>query len=167
MTTRLTPLILSLSLIHGTPAAAGSSSAEAAPRQSTNHAAMAMGFDQDKTTHHFLLFTDGGAIDISVKDAGDRANLDAIRGHLPHITQMFGDGNFSAPMLVHDRTDVPGTSKMAQLKDRIRFRYAETPRGGRVDIVTSDADALAALHEFLRFQITDHKTGDPLTPRRR
>jgi hypothetical protein len=25
------------------------------------------------------------------------------------------------------------------------------------------ARALLAVHEFLRFQITDHKTGDPLT----
>ena len=30
-----------------------------------------MGFDQQRTAHHFLLFKDGGAIDVSVKDAGD------------------------------------------------------------------------------------------------
>ena len=158
MTFRMTTLTLSLLTVHAIPLGAAAQS---------SHAAMAMGFDQDKTTHHFLLFTDGGAIDISVKDPSDRSNLDAIRGHLPHITQMFGDGNFSAPMLVHDRQDVPGTATMAQRKDRIRFRYTETSRGGRVDVVTTDPQALAALHEFLRFQITDHRTGDPLTPRRR
>src|SRR3989304_2110719 len=43
--------------------------------------AQVMGFDQDKTTHHFYLFGDGGAIDVSVKDAADKANLDAIRAH--------------------------------------------------------------------------------------
>ena len=42
------------------------------------------------------------------------------------------------------------------------YRYRDTPGGGRVDIVTSDAEALEAIHAFLRFQITDHKTGDPL-----
>jgi hypothetical protein len=36
-----------------------------------------------------------------------------------------------------------------------------------VDIVTTDAEALKAVHDFLRFQIADHKTGDPLTPRKR
>ena len=118
-----------------------------------------MGFDQDKTVHHFRLHADGGAVDIAVRDDGDAANLDAIRSHLPHIARMFGDGNFDAPMLIH-QTTVPGTDRMAALKSRIRFVYVETPRGGRLDIFTTDADALAAVHEFLRFQIADHRTGD-------
>ena len=118
-----------------------------------------MGFDQDKTAHHFRLHADGGAVDIAVRDDGDAANLDAIRSHLPHIARMFGDGNFDAPMLIH-QTTVPGTDRMAALKSRIRFVYVETPRGGRLDIFTTDADALAAVHEFLRFQIADHRTGD-------
>ena len=119
-----------------------------------------MGFDQDKTTHRFLLHADGGAVDIFVKDRADAKNREAIRSHLPHIAQMFGDGNFSAPMLIHE-TNVPGTAQMAALKNRIRFAYVETPGGGRLDIVTADAEALKAVHEFLRFQIRDHKTGDP------
>ena len=121
-----------------------------------------MGFDQDATVHHFRLHADGGSIDIAAKDRNDAANRDAIRAHLPHIAQMFGDGNFEAPMLIHD-TNVPGTEKMAALKSRIRFVYVETPVGGRLDVFTTDKDALAAVHEFMRFQITDHKTGDPLT----
>lgn len=118
-----------------------------------------MGFDQDKTVHHFRLHPDGGAVDIAVRDGADTVNRDAIRSHLPHIAQMFGDGNFDAPMLIH-QTEVPGTDRMAALKSRIRFVYAETPRGGRLDILTTDADALAAVHAFLRFQIADHRTGD-------
>ena len=53
------------------------------------------------TTHHFLLFKDGGAIDVSVKNASDAMNRDAIRSHLPHLASMFGTGTFDAPMLVH------------------------------------------------------------------
>jgi hypothetical protein len=56
--------------------------------------AMVMGFDQARTTHHFLLFDDGGAIDVSVDESTDTKNRDAIRSHLPHIATMFGDGNF-------------------------------------------------------------------------
>ena len=118
-----------------------------------------MGFDQDKTVHHFRLHFDGGAVDIAVKDGADDVNRDAIRSHLPHIAQMFSDGNFDAPMLIH-QAEVPGTDRMAALKSRIRFVYVETPRGGRLDIFTTDADALAAVHAFLRFQIADHRTGD-------
>jgi hypothetical protein len=118
-----------------------------------------MGFDQQKTTHHFYLYPDGGAIDVSANDPNDQADITAARAHLPHVAKMFSDGDFSAPVLVH-ATDVPGTADLARLKDRVTYRYEETPRGGRVSIVTADPDALAALHQFLRFQIADHKTGD-------
>ena len=129
--------------------------------------AAVMGFDQEKTAHHFYLHDDGGTIDVSVKDAADTQNRGAIRTHLPHIAGMFGRGDFEAPMLVHDSRDVPGTAVLATLKQRIAYTYVETPAGGRVDIVTTDPAALAAVHEFLRYQIREHHTGDPgkVTPR--
>jgi len=130
-------------------------------RQMNQRGAQVMGFDQEKTTHHFYLYADGGAIDVAVNDASDKTNLDAIRAHLPHIAMMFSHGNFDAPMLVHD-TNVPGTVEMAKLKDRITYKYAQTSKGGRVKIMTTDAEALKAVHAFLKFQITDHKTGDSL-----
>jgi hypothetical protein len=49
---------------------------------------------------------------------------------------------------------------MQREKANIRYSYEETEAGGRVRIRTSNADALKAVHEFLRFQITDHQTGD-------
>ena len=126
-----------------------------------------MGFDQERTAHRFFLFNDGGAIDVSVKAAGDTKNRDAIRSHLPHIASMFGSGNFDAPMLVHDSANVPGTKVMAARKGAIRYQYVETANGGRVNIVTSDREALDAVHAFLKFQIAEHKTGDPATVRPR
>jgi len=134
---------------------------------SDQRGAMVMGFDQARTTHHFLLFNDGGAIDVSVNDLADTKNRDAIRSHLPHIAMMFGDGNFDAPMLVHDSKNVPGTKAMTKRKGAIQYQYVETSKGGRVDIVTSDPAALAAVHQFLKFQIAEHKTGDPTTVRTR
>ena len=126
-----------------------------------------MGFDQQRTSHHFLLFADGGAIDVAVKDAADTTNRDAIRSHLPHIAALFGRGDFNAPMLVHGSRDVPGTKIMAARKDAIQYRYVDTANGGRVDIVTTDPEAHTAIHEFLRFQISDHKTGDSTAVRKR
>jgi hypothetical protein len=138
-----------------------------------HHAAMdkrgakVMGFDQGKTTHEFILFTDGGAIDVRVNAPSDTEDRQAIRSHLPHIAKMFGSGDFDAPMLVHDSADVPGTKVMSARKHMIRYEYVETPNGGRVNIVTTDREALDAVHAFLRFQIADHKTGDSPTVRRR
>lgn len=38
----------------------------------------AMGFDQSKTTHHFLLTKDGGAIEVSANDPSDSASRDQV-----------------------------------------------------------------------------------------
>jgi hypothetical protein len=129
--------------------------------------AAVMGFDQARTRHHFYLYDDGGAIDVAVKDQTDKVNRDAIRSHLPHIAMLFGQGDFAAPMLVHDSRNVPGVAEMARLKEKIAYVYAETPAGGRVDIRTRDAAALKAVHEFLKFQIADHQTGDSVEIRKR
>lgn len=130
-------------------------------RAMNERGAIVMGFDQDKTVHHFYLYADGGAIDIAVTDASDTPNRDAIRAHLPHIATMFGSGNFDPPMLVHDSKSVPGTAALKAHSDAVTYTYVETPGGGRVNIVTADPAALKALHEFLRYQIVEHQTKDP------
>ena len=38
-----------------------------------------------------------------------------------------------------------------------------TSSGGRVVIRTADRQAKAAIQEFLRYQIREHATGDPLS----
>ena len=124
--------------------------------------AMVMGFDQEKTTHHFRLYEDGGSIEVTANSGDDSANRTAIRDHLPHIAQMFAAGNFDAPMEVHAQR-VPGSAELARLREKVSYKYVELPNGGRVDILTTDAAALRAVHEFLKFQIMDHKTGDPAT----
>jgi hypothetical protein len=136
-------------------------------RSNDQQGAMVMGFDQARTTHHFLLFDDGGAIEVGVNDSADMENRDAIRSHLPQIAMMFGEGNFDAPMLVHDSKNVPGTKVMTERQGAIRYQYVETAKGGRVNIVTSDPAALIAVHQFLKFQIAEHKTDDPTTVRTR
>jgi hypothetical protein len=128
-------------------------------REMLTRGAQAMGFDQERTIHHFLLYEDGGAIDVTVKETGDHANLQAVRQHLQQIAGMFKAGDFGKPALTHAQ-EVPGTADMTRLKDRITYQYEEAPLGGRVRIVTRDAAALAAVHAFLHFQIEDHRTGD-------
>jgi hypothetical protein len=128
-------------------------------RDMLTRGAQAMGFDQERTVHHFLLYEDGGAIDVAVKEASDHANLHAVREHLQQIAGLFKEGDFGKPALTHAQ-QVPGTADMTRLKDRITYQYEETALGGRVRIVTRDAAALAAVHAFLHFQIEDHQTED-------
>jgi hypothetical protein len=123
-----------------------------------------MGFSQTATTHHFLLSPNGGVIQVEVNDPADTTTRNNIRMHLNHIAQAFQSGDFDIPMFVHDSVP-PGVPEMKQLRKNIRYAYEETPNGGRVIISSSDKEALAAIHRFLRFQIEEHKTGDPLQPR--
>ncbi len=120
-----------------------------------------MGFSHDKTTHHFILLRDGGSIEVAANDATDTKSRDQIRMHLKHLAQLFAKGNFNAPMLVHDQTP-PGVEIMKQKAAAIAYQFSETEKGGRVHITTKDAEALQAIHDFLRFQSKDHQTGDSL-----
>jgi hypothetical protein len=126
-----------------------------------NRGNQGMGFDQEKTAHHFLLRKDGGAIQVKANSGEDRASINHIRMHLEHIRAAFQSGDFNIPGFVHDQTP-PGVPAMIKLKDQIHYRYEEMAQGGRVVISTTNAEALGAVHSFLRFQITEHKTGDAL-----
>ena len=120
-----------------------------------------MGFAQDKTTHHFLLRRDGGAIQVTANSSGDKASKEEIQMHLRHTAQAFHSGDFNIPMFVHDQTP-PGVVVMQKLKGDITYKYQELENGARVVISSSNAEAVKAIHEFLKFQITEHKTGDAL-----
>jgi hypothetical protein len=54
----------------------------------------------------------------------------------------------------------PGVDTMTRLRSKIRYEFQSTEGGGRLRITTADVQALAAVHDFLRFQIEDHGTGD-------
>ena len=120
-----------------------------------------MGFDHTKTTHHFRLSPEGGAIEITANSVDDTESRDQIRAHLGHISEMFADGNFKAPMLIHEQTP-PGVPVMQKLKSEIAYRFEETERGATIHISTTNSKALDAIYKFLRFQIKEHKTGDSL-----
>ncbi len=118
-----------------------------------------MGFSQTATTHHFLLNASGGEIQVEGNDTADATTRNEIRMHLGHIAKAFQGGDFNIPMFVHD-TVPPGVPEMKRLQKNIQYSFEETPNGGRVVISSTDKEALTAIHQFLRFQIEEHKTGD-------
>ncbi len=136
-----------------------------AQHENHDHAAMmargekAMGFSQTATTHHFRLLKDGGYVQVQANSDGDTANRDRIRMHLQEQAKRLSAGDFSLSEQTHDRI-LPGTPEMQKLKSAITYRYEEIERGGRLRIRSSDPRAIAAIHDFLKFQIADHKTDD-------
>src|SRR2546429_7189433 len=86
-----------------------------------------MGFSHEKTTHHFRLYKDGGAIEVTANDAKDTASRDQIQMHLGHIAKMFAAGDFNAPKMVHDRVP-PREPQLERLKAGMEYEY---PQNGR------------------------------------
>jgi hypothetical protein len=123
-----------------------------------------MHFDQMAAVHHFLIETGGGTITLDAKDTADDATRASIREHLKMIAGDFARGDFSSPFATHGEVP-PGAKEMARLKTDIHYAYEETAGGGRVVIRTDRPEAVAAIHQFLGYQIKEHKTGDPI-PRR-
>jgi hypothetical protein len=121
----------------------------------------AMGFDQDATTHHFMLTAMGGSIEVTVNNGDDDKNLTAIRAHLRTIAEEFTRGQFDKPFQTHGEVP-PGAAAMQANAGAIVFIYQDLSAGGAVRIETNDAGLLQAVHAFLRYQITEHRTGDSL-----
>ena len=140
------------------------SRAQSAPKKPDPHdsayAAMqrrgktAMGVDQYTSTHHFDELPDGGTIQL-VRDVDDTAGVAQIRAHLRAEARAFRAGDFSTPEFVHMQM-VPGSKVMAAKRDVITYTTRDIPRGAELRITTRDAEALAAIHQFLAFQRTEH-----------
>lgn len=121
-----------------------------------------MGFSHEATKHTFRLEADGGAVEVRANDANDAKNITKIRMHLKEIASDFTKGNFAKPEAIHAKLP-DGADVMKSLGDSITYRYEELENGARVRISTNDARGIDAVHAFLRFQIADHRTGDPAT----
>lgn len=125
-----------------------------------SHAGMA--FSQTTTIHHFTLTLYGGIVQVTANDPKNTQQIQNIQMHIKHIAEMFSQGDFSIPHFVHDGTP-PGVPTMKELKDSIRYSAEPLSDGGRIKIETRSPEGVAAIHDFLRFQIKEHETGDPTT----
>jgi len=114
-----------------------------------------MGFSHEKTKHTFTSYDDGGAIEVRALDAKDADSIAMIRKHLDAVAKDFTAGNFAKPEAIH-ATSPDGAAVMAAKKALIRYQYSDIENGGRVRITTKDPAAIAAVHDFLKFQIAEH-----------
>jgi hypothetical protein len=92
-----------------------------------------------------------------------RHRSSAVRFVTPRaVAAQFSRADFSTPLMVHGEKPA-GVDELTQLRSAITYTFELSDVGGRVKIVARSADALKAVHEFLRYQIREHRTGDPPT----
>lgn len=159
MTTRapilLATVLLTLAACGGREAAESTDVADAEFAAMQARGAEAMGVDQYTSSHIFEDRADGGRI-VLQRDSVDDAGTATIRAHMSDIAGRFADGDFSIPGMVHDQ-EVPGTAVMSARKAMITYVVDTLPRGGQVRIITTDPEAVKAVHAFLAFQRMDHR----------
>jgi len=156
-------VLLALAVAAGPGACTGARSrpAERTPRADSAFAAMqsrgetVMGVDQYTSAHVFEDLPDGGRIVLDRDTESDTAGIARVREHMHAIAAAFAAGDFARPFQVH-ATAVPGTSLMAARRSAISYQEVDRPRGAEVRIRTSDATAVAAVHQFLAFQRGAH-----------
>jgi hypothetical protein len=114
----------------------------------------AMGVNQYTSHHVFQPLADGGRIELQ-RDVDDSGGITQIRVHMQQTAVRFAAGDFRAPEYVHAQT-LPGTAVMAAKRTAITYTVESLPRGAAVRLLSADAGAVQAIHEFLAFQRQDH-----------
>jgi hypothetical protein len=111
------------------------------------------------TSHSFRLFADGGAIELRANDSKDSATVASVRTHLHGIASEFTNKDFKTPTFVHGYTP-DGVKQMERLHASINYRYEDVDSGARIRMTTHNPEALSAIHDFLRFQVIEHRTAN-------
>jgi hypothetical protein len=116
---------------------------------------IAMGFNQNKITHHFVATPDGGKIIITSLNSTDRQTINQIKNHILDIQKEFSEGNFTKPFFIHAQ-EVPGAEIMSEKKDLIKYSMQETNNGSSLLLSTNDKELVDAIKHFMQFQTRQH-----------
>jgi hypothetical protein len=84
----------------------------------------AMGFSHEMTSHHFLIFKDGGAIEVEADDPKDASNPRSFGQDPRHVLA----GRFSAPY-ADPRDSASGRGPNAAIEERDHLRGGNHSKG--------------------------------------
>jgi hypothetical protein len=121
------------------------------------------GVDSERVNRHFYVLKNGGAVEITAKDANDDATIKAIQTYLKKESDLWMKGNFDNIAAVYGRAP-EATTQLKKLRDNVTYAVVPEENGAVVRMLTINPMAKSAIHDYLRFQIDQLKTGDPTTP---
>ena len=119
-------------------------------------------YDRHRVVHHVYLYPDGGMMTLTVSDPSDAETRKAVRAFVQRVSQLMVMGDLTR-LREQFGDAVPGLDRIAEARRRkatITVRSSTPDEGSQIVFSTMDPVVLQALHEFLRFQITDLNTGD-------
>jgi hypothetical protein len=113
-----------------------------------------MGFDLDRTRHHFAPTANGGVLTVTSRD-GDAAQVRRVRSHLNYQAKAFQRGDWANPVQIHG-AEMPGLSALMAARGNLKIQYRTVVRGGRITFVSKSRDVTSALHRWFDAQNRDH-----------
>ncbi len=138
-------------------------SAPANPEQEVDtRFSRALGVPLDKVTIHYYLVKNGGVIELSAKNTGDSGTIAALQKYLQNQKDLWEKGKETAVTEVHMHPP-EAAATMRKLRNDITFYAAKTDNGGVLRMFSINDQARVAIQDYLRFEINEHKTGDPTT----
>jgi hypothetical protein len=121
------------------------------------------GFDSERVNRHFYVLKNGGAVEVTVKDPSDESTIKAIQAHLKKESDLWTKGNFDTVTAAYGRAP-EGALQLKKLRDNVTFAVVQEENGAVIRMLTVNPQAKSAIHDYLKFQIDQLKTGDPTTP---
>ena len=141
---------------------ASAQTAMADPTQEMNaRFSKALGAGLDKVALHFYLVKNGGVIELASKDPNDTGTIEAIRKYLQSQKDLWEKGKDPVTE-VHAKAP-ESANLMRKLRNDITFYTAKTDTGAVLRMFSINEQARDAIQDYLKFEITEHKTGDSPT----
>jgi hypothetical protein len=128
-----------------------------------NRVSKASGLDNERVDRHFYVLKNGGAVEVLAKNPNDEATVKAIQTYLKKESDLWTKGNFETITAVYGRPP-EGTPQLKKLRNDVTFAVVPEENGAVLRMLTVNPTAKSAIHDYLRFQIDQLKTGDPTTP---
>lgn len=155
-----------LSILIAFLALAALASAQAAPQdpfeEMNARFSRVLGVSVEKIVLHFYLVKNGGVIDLTAKDPKDAITVNAIQKYLQNQKELWEKGKESAVTDIHEKPP-ESAATMRKLRNDITFYAAKTDNGGDLRMFSINEQARVAIQDYMRFEITEHKTGDSVT----
>jgi hypothetical protein len=121
----------------------------------------ALGTDAGKIVQHYYLVKNGGVIEFAAKDPNDSATVAVLQKYFETQKDLFEKGKNDADADVHGKLP-DGVPILKKLRNEITFFAVKNDDGGALRMFSTNDQARQAIQDFLKFQISEHKTGDPL-----
>jgi hypothetical protein len=128
-----------------------------------NRVSKVSGFDSERVVRHFYLLKNGGAIEVAAKDPNDETTVKAVQAYLKKESDLLAKGNFENVNAIYGKLP-DGTPQLKKMRDTVTFAAVPEENGGVLRLLTVNPQAKSAIHDYLRYQIDQFKTGDPTAP---